>query len=810
MSPFDTSRREARASCVRALNGATGLCAIAVAVGAATAIGPLTTTASSQIANPAPPDTGAAAEQAPATPAPVAETPPPTPVAETTPPTAPVVEQPEPAPVVEQSEPVPIAELAEQPARAPAEQPAEEPADELAPTDDPGLGSAAPRGRESEALADRESDGERGPESAELADGESDGERGRGSRDEQGRGSDDDRGRESEDQPDRGSDDERGGAWVDGRDRGAAEDRGREPADEREDVEEDDADEPGEDREPASDTGFWYDPEENPGLWRAWLRIPNLTGAIGIAGAGAKENASIGISHLTSPLSLPVPPIGAAPPEPPLVEDPAPAGEPSPPPSGEGPPPPASAPTARPGTLPDEDGAPEGLRRAAGPVSGGTGGTGGGGVADTVAGGTAGGAREGGFIPAPAAGADFDDRVGRAEGGGDGSANPTDERDPRDEPGDGIDQIIRPVERIATNTPDSLKYGLAALGVLSFLLGFGYLLTTLRARSLARQRRDLLREVGLLQSALLPPVPEKLGALRTSVAYRPADGPGAGGDFYDVLPLTGGRVGFILGDVSGHGRGALARTAFMRYTLRAYLEAGLEPRIALQVAGRVIDENLGGDFATVLLAVHDPETGSLTYATAGHPAPIVVGPYIHHPVTAGSSPPIGVGVPTGLRQTTVPLVPGSVACLFTDGLMDARADGGILGRERLEHMLEDLGDDASARGLIERVALEARLVSDDIAAVVVSPTDGTTAVSARTEQLELSTRELEGPIARRFLIACGVPEGDALSAIAEARSVAADAGGAVLNVVFGDRPEVGVLPRDVEGIEAASRRASLR
>jgi Stage II sporulation protein E (SpoIIE) len=398
------------------------------------------------------------------------------------------------------------------------------------------------------------------------------------------------------------------------------------------------------------------------------------------------------------------------------------------------------------------------------------------------------------------------DQGNQPAGGSNGSGNK------KDTGGAGSDEdnnvVTNTVERLVEVVPDELKAALAALAALSVMLGVGYLLAALRARRLARQRGELLQEVGLLQTALLPPVPDRVGALLTSVAYRPADGPGAGGDFYDVLPLTGGRVGFILGDVSGHGRGALARTAFMRYTLRAYLEAGLEPRVALQVAGRVIDDNLGGDFATVLLAVHDPDTGSLTYASAGHPAPLVVGPEPHEPITAASSPPIGVGVRTGLRQTTVPLVPGAVACLFTDGLMEARTEDGILGRERLTELLDEISDDATARRLIEKVAAEANVLSDDMAAVVVSPTAGVTTGLFRTEQLELSTRELEGPIARRFLEACGLSDQEVDDAERDARMLAERFGGVVLHVVFGNRLRVEVLPRNVESIEAASRRVS--
>ncbi len=428
---------------------------------------------------------------------------------------------------------------------------------------------------------------------------------------------------------------------------------------------------------------------------------------------------------------------------------------------------------------------------------------------DSAPGGTGGAATSG---SAGGSGAGGDDAGGAdgagGSGGGDGESDGDQGSDQNAD--EGLGPLPPAVTEFVTelDVPESLKAALAALAALSVLLGVGYLLSALRARRLARQRRELLQEVGLLQTALLPPVPDKVGALLTSVAYRPADGPGAGGDFYDVIPLAGGSVGFILGDVSGHGRGALARTAFMRYTLRAYLEAGLEPRVALQVAGRVIDENLGGDFATVLLAVHDPETGSLTYATAGHPSPIVVGPETHVPVTAGSSPPIGVGVRTGLRQTTVPLVSGSVAALFTDGLLEARTENGILGRERLEELLTEIEDDPSAHRLIDRVANESTLLSDDMAAVVVTPTAGVTAGLFRTEQLELSASELDGPIARRFLEATGLPEAEVAEAEREARELAGRFGGVVLHVVYGNRLSVDVLPRNVESIEAASRRVS--
>jgi hypothetical protein len=326
-----------------------------------------------------------------------------------------------------------------------------------------------------------------------------------------------------------------------------------------------------------------------------------------------------------------------------------------------------------------------------------------------------------------------------------------------------------------------------ALGVLA-LLAAGFFgrsqVTSRRAKRLAAQREELLQDVGLLQQALLPEIPNKLGDLATSVAYRPADGPAAGGDFYDAFLLDGERVAIIVGDVSGHGRAALARTALMRYTLRAYLDAGLEPRRALKVAGKALDDDLGGDFATVVLAIHDPTHATLTYASAGHPPPLVTGSGTFEPVTALSSPPIGAGLPTGLRQTTLHLPADAVACFFTDGLIEAKHGDDLVGRERLSEMLSDLGPRATAQGVIDAVAWFADETPDDMATCVVRPDEvgALDHVPDRLEEVELSALDLGGDRVIRFLEACGVRGPDAEAARKSVEAAVGEFGCALLRV----------------------------
>jgi len=371
-----------------------------------------------------------------------------------------------------------------------------------------------------------------------------------------------------------------------------------------------------------------------------------------------------------------------------------------------------------------------------------------------------------------------------------------------------VSVVTRTVHDLVQVIPGPVKAVIGAMAALLLAAIAAWTTVSLRARRLRRQRGQLAQEVGLLQTALLPEVPERIGPLAASVAYRPADGPGAGGDFYDVFQLENGNVGLVLGDVAGHGRDALARTALLRYTLRAYLETGLEPRLALRLAGETLDHNLHTGFATAAVAIYEPDSGHLTFSCAGHPPPILLGHPAHEPVVACSAPPIGVGERTGMRQTTVSLPAGSLACFFTDGLAEARVDGELFGRERLTALIEQLGGEPTASDLIEGIRGEVHHIPDDMAACILRPVPGlATEVQAPRERVEeLELREGGERDLRRFLSACGIPAVEIGDLVRSADARAEDYGGAIVRVKIadGERPQVSLVLPLVEALSSAS------
>jgi len=350
---------------------------------------------------------------------------------------------------------------------------------------------------------------------------------------------------------------------------------------------------------------------------------------------------------------------------------------------------------------------------------------------------------------------------------------------------DGGNPLTRTVEKLVQVVPRVVWLALGVLLLAAIALGARTFVERRRARVLDAEREHLLREVGLLERALLPEVPAQLGALATSVAYRPCEGPAAGGDFYDAFELPGGRAAILVGDVAGHGQEALERTNSIRAGLHACLEAGLSPSAALASIGQRAAES-SERLTTVVVAVHDPAAGTLTYSAAGHPPPILTGPSAQEPLTVASSPPIGVGR-TGLRETSVPLPAGSVACLFTDGLLEARVADGLFGRERLTAMVAELGPDEHADALLEFVIAAADEAPDDMVVFLIRPVSGADVLAPRVETVELEADDLALGLGERFLKACEVPAEEAANTLEEARATAARAGSALIEVTIDDR-----------------------
>ncbi|MFF3849245.1 SpoIIE family protein phosphatase [Streptomyces sp. NPDC002328] len=189
-----------------------------------------------------------------------------------------------------------------------------------------------------------------------------------------------------------------------------------------------------------------------------------------------------------------------------------------------------------------------------------------------------------------------------------------------------------------------------------------------------------------LQRSLLPSRTPPQSAVEVACRYLPAgDRIGVGGDWYDVIPLSGARVALVVGDVVGHGIHAAATMGRLRTVVRTLADIDLPPdellthlddvvlRLSAETAADPDEETASADIgATCLYAVYDPVGGGCTLARAGHVLPTVVTP----DGGAGTldlppGPPLGLG---GLpfEATEVDLPEGSLLVLYTDGLIEAR------------------------------------------------------------------------------------------------------------------------------------------
>jgi PAS domain S-box-containing protein len=202
-----------------------------------------------------------------------------------------------------------------------------------------------------------------------------------------------------------------------------------------------------------------------------------------------------------------------------------------------------------------------------------------------------------------------------------------------------------------------------------------------------------------LQRSLLPHRLPEQSAVEVASRYLPASASaGVGGDWFDVIPLSGARVALVVGDVVGHGIQASATMGMLRTAVRTLADVDLPPDELLTRLDDLVSRlsaraDTGTDAAandvgaTCLYAVYDPVSRRCTLARAGHPLPALVTPdgavsFVDLP----AGPPLGLGgMP--FESTEVELAPGSILALYTDGLIESRDHDIDVGLEQLRRAL---------------------------------------------------------------------------------------------------------------------------
>ncbi|MFG2915089.1 SpoIIE family protein phosphatase [Kitasatospora sp. NPDC048298] len=203
-----------------------------------------------------------------------------------------------------------------------------------------------------------------------------------------------------------------------------------------------------------------------------------------------------------------------------------------------------------------------------------------------------------------------------------------------------------------------------------------------------------------LQQSLLPHILAGGTAVEAASSYLPADvKTGVGGDWFDVIPLSGARVALVVGDVVGHGLSAAATMGRLRTAVHTLADIDLPPDellahlddLVLRLDEESTEEETGALGATCLYAVYDPVNRHCTMARAGHPPPVLVSPdgrarYLDLP----ACPMLGLG---GLpfESTELTLAEGSLIGLYTDGLIEGVDRDVDIGMARLAEALSRRG-----------------------------------------------------------------------------------------------------------------------
>lgn len=228
------------------------------------------------------------------------------------------------------------------------------------------------------------------------------------------------------------------------------------------------------------------------------------------------------------------------------------------------------------------------------------------------------------------------------------------------------------------------------------------------AEDLQRANLALDREmkaVGEIQRSLLPAKTPSIPTLDLATHYQPSHR--AGGDYYDFFPLSNGRWGIFIGDVSGHGTPAAVLMAVTHCMAHTNPESAQTPSQILGYLNHhlaTLYTNQTGRFITAFYGIYDPHERTLHYACAGHNPPRLKrcqdGSLLDLNQAGGL--PLGIMSDTIYVEALQQLQPGDQIVFYTDGIIEARNTAGKLyGTEGLDQVLENCALQASS--LLEAV-----------------------------------------------------------------------------------------------------------